>query len=75
MSFHILKIRITQQQWPKILEFQQEAKEQQHHDLDFIFHKMLLEKAFVFVASEDDVCISLNFFEYQTISSVITILY
>ncbi|KAL4222492.1 Small nuclear RNA activating complex [Mactra antiquata] len=49
-----VKIRVTHPQWLKVLEFQQEAKEQRHHDLDFIFHKMLLEKVFLFVATEDD---------------------
>ncbi|XP_060596485.1 snRNA-activating protein complex subunit 1-like isoform X2 [Ruditapes philippinarum] len=49
-----VKIRATPDQWKEIVEFQKEAREQQHLDLDFVFQKLLLEKAFQFVATPEE---------------------
>ncbi|KAH3715741.1 hypothetical protein DPMN_058453 [Dreissena polymorpha] len=46
-----VKFRVTADQWRTILEFQQEARDQQHLDLDYVFQKMVLEKAFCYVAT------------------------
>jgi len=54
--YMFIQIRITQEQWMSVLEFQDEAREQHHLDLDYIFQKMILEKAFQFVATPREVC-------------------
>ncbi|XP_052818668.1 snRNA-activating protein complex subunit 1-like [Mya arenaria] len=46
-----VKIRVSPAQWQTIQEFQQEARDQQHLDLDYVFQKMCLEHAFQFVAT------------------------
>ncbi|WAQ94959.1 SNPC1-like protein [Mya arenaria] len=44
-----VKIRVSPAQWQTIQEFQQEARDQQHLDLDYVFQKMCLEHAFQFM--------------------------
>ncbi|XP_006825729.1 snRNA-activating protein complex subunit 1-like [Saccoglossus kowalevskii] len=46
-----IKIRITLNQWPSVLAFHEEVKRQQHFDADYIFRKLRMEKAFLFVAT------------------------
>ncbi|XP_053373952.1 snRNA-activating protein complex subunit 1-like [Mercenaria mercenaria] len=50
-----VKIRVTPEQWKTIMEYQEEAREQQHLDLDYVFQKLLLDKAFQFVATPEEV--------------------
>lgn len=46
------KIRVTQDIWNKILEFQSEAHQQEHLDVEFIFHKLRYHEAFQYCATE-----------------------
>lgn len=46
------KIRVTQDIWNKILEFQSEAHQQEHLDVEFIFHKLRYHEAFHYCATE-----------------------
>lgn len=46
------KIRVTQDIWNKILEFQSEAHQQEHLDVEFIFHKLRYLEAFQYCATE-----------------------
>lgn len=50
-----VKIRITAKDWQSVVEFQDEAREQQHLDLDYIFQKLLVDKAFIFAATQDEI--------------------
>lgn len=45
-----VKIRIVQKQWSEMEQFVNEAKEQNHHDIHYIFLKLVSSRAFHFVA-------------------------
>ncbi|KAL5007299.1 hypothetical protein ScPMuIL_016105 [Solemya velum] len=50
-----VKIRVTVQEWMNILMFQSEAAQQNHLDVDYIFHYLRFQKAFHFVATSSEV--------------------
>ncbi|KAA0718211.1 snRNA-activating protein complex subunit 1 [Triplophysa tibetana] len=44
------KIRIALKDWKDVMQFQQDAEKAQHHDVVYIFKKLMSEKAFLFTA-------------------------
>ncbi|XP_056617004.1 snRNA-activating protein complex subunit 1-like [Triplophysa dalaica] len=44
------KIRIALKDWKDVLQFQQDAENAQHHDVVYIFKKLMSDKAFLFTA-------------------------
>ncbi|OWF40500.1 snRNA-activating protein complex subunit 1-like [Mizuhopecten yessoensis] len=76
--FHRVKIRTTNTMWLDLLEFQSEAQRQQHLDVDFVFHKLRFQNAFLFTAKQievlhtvdknkDEVSLSEEFKEEQSV--------
>ncbi|XP_070566445.1 snRNA-activating protein complex subunit 1-like isoform X2 [Ptychodera flava] len=47
---HLPRIRITLQQWQSTLAFLEEVRKQQHYDVEYVFRKLRMDKAFLFVA-------------------------
>ncbi|XP_060069591.1 snRNA-activating protein complex subunit 1-like [Ylistrum balloti] len=73
-----VKIRTTHSMWRDLLEFQSEAHRQQHLDVDFVFHKLRFQNAFLFTAkpvevlhtvdkTKDEVSLSEEFKEEQSV--------
>lgn len=48
------KIRVTPENWTSITEFQTLSREQQHLDIDYVFQKLKLDRAFQFVATPSE---------------------
>ncbi|KAK3588461.1 hypothetical protein CHS0354_004675 [Potamilus streckersoni] len=64
-----VKIRVTHKMWSDVIEFQAQAREEQHYDLDFIFHKLRLQKAFYFVSEHRELYLATtNFHQSQDLS-------
>ena len=57
-----LQIRVTQAMWRDMISFQQEAHRQQHLDVDYVFHRLRVLDAFLFVATAQPVCSQLQQF-------------
>ncbi|KAL3831659.1 hypothetical protein ACJMK2_023385 [Sinanodonta woodiana] len=61
-----VKIRVTHKMWSDVIEFQAQAREEQHYDLDFIFHKLRLQNAFYFVSEHRELYLATtNFHQTQ----------
>ncbi|KAK3108890.1 hypothetical protein FSP39_018062 [Pinctada imbricata] len=51
------KIRVTPEKWDSIVEFQGEAHRQEHLDVDYVFHKLRVVRAFLFCATPTEAVI------------------
>lgn len=55
-----VRVRVTPEKWKEIVEFQKEARRQQHLDVNYVFHKLRFEDAFSFVATDSEVTFYLS---------------
>ncbi|XP_046573654.1 snRNA-activating protein complex subunit 1-like [Haliotis rubra] len=52
-----IPIRVTNQVWNEIMDFQKCAHSQKHYDVEYVFQKLFREHAFLFVATPKEVYI------------------
>jgi hypothetical protein len=60
---------VTPEKWKEIVEFQKEARRQQHLDVNYVFHKLRFEDAFSFVATDSEVILIRNYV-YSTVRDI-----
>ncbi|XP_046350070.2 snRNA-activating protein complex subunit 1-like isoform X1 [Haliotis rufescens] len=52
-----IPIRVTHKAWKQIMDFQQSVHSQKHYDVEYVFQKLFMQHAFLFVATPREVYI------------------
>ncbi|XP_063421568.1 snRNA-activating protein complex subunit 1-like isoform X2 [Mytilus trossulus] len=54
-----VRIRVTPEKWKEIIEFQTEARRQQHLDVNYVFQRLRFDDAFCYTATDTEVTFNL----------------
>ncbi|XP_071158854.1 snRNA-activating protein complex subunit 1-like isoform X2 [Mytilus edulis] len=55
-----VRIRVTPEKWKEIIEFQTEARRQQHLDVNYVFQRLRFDDAFCYTATDTEVTFNLS---------------
>lgn len=55
-----VRIRVTPEKWKEIIDFQTEARRQQHLDVNYVFQRLRFDDAFCYTATETEVTFNLS---------------